>query len=1057
MSNNSTLKPGDHLYLIDGSGYIFRAYFQSTNQDPKYNKRSDGLPVGAVRLYCNMLWGLLKSKTGPNAPTHIAVIFDHSSKTFRNDFYPEYKAHRPEPPADMRPQFSLIRQATRAFNLPSVELENYEADDLIATYVKQAVAVGATVRIITSDKDMMQLIQPGVEIFDPGKEKVIGPDEVLEKFGVTPDKVVDVQAILGDASDNVPGVEGVGEKSASPVIRELGSLEAILNDPEGSKRKLSGLLAELNSNLKLIAGEEVKLGSGTLLAKIAFEKFGIEVVKRDKKGEPTLDGAGVEELAASGNSFYKTVIRAKEVQKSITTVDSIVAQKDRALVSKRLVTLVDDVPVKEHIDSFSVDQPRASEIIGFLKAMEFTTITKTVATGLDADISAIDPVSVEIKYWPPEGGVPQAPDKPKSEMPNMFAGHLKATPVEETDALAALRTIPVNHAEYETITTIAALDKWIAAAMDQGFVCIDTETDSLDAMQAKIVGVSLALAPGRACYIPLAHKGAGDGLFAAGLHEGQIPLEQALPKLKQLFEAPSIMKIGQNLKYDMLLLKNYGINVAPLDDTMLLSYVTESGDVGHGMDELSQRHLGHKPIAFKDVAGSGKSTITFDRVAIDKATAYAAEDADITLRLWMVLKQKLLLMHKVTVYETLERPLVPVLTQMEFEGIEVDRGVLAKLSSEFANKQAIVETEIHKLAGQTFNIGSPKQLGEILYDKMALPGGRKTATGAWSTDSDALDDLATQGIDLAKRVLDWRQLAKLRSTYTDALPEFINPKTGRVHTSYAMASTSTGRLSSTDPNLQNIPVRTDDGRRIRTAFVAPKGKKLISADYSQIELRVLAHVAHIPQLTKAFADGLDIHAMTASEMFGVPIEGMESSVRRRAKAINFGIIYGISAFGLANQLSISREEAGEYIRTYFKRFPGIKDYMEATKAFARTNQYVETIFGRRMHFPRINSPNPSEKAFLERASINAPIQGSAADIIRRAMVRMSPALEQVGLKARMLLQVHDELIFECDESEVAATLKLVKSVMEKAPEPALKLSVPLSVDARAANNWDEAH
>ena len=602
-----------------------------------------------------------------------------------------------------------------------------------------------------------------------------------------------------------------------------------------------------------------------------------------------------------------------------------------------------------------------------------------------------------------------------------------------------------------------ALDTWIAQAFEQGFVCIDTETDSLDAMQAQIVGASLALAPGKACYIPLAHKGAGDGLFAAGLHEGQIPLDQALAKLKQLFEAPSVMKIGQNLKFDMLLLKNYGITIAPLDDTMLLSYVIESGDVGHGMDELSQRHLGHKPIAFKDVAGSGKSAITFDRVSIDKATAYAAEDADITLRLWMLFKQKLLKMHKVTVYETLERPLVPVLAQMEFEGVEVDRQVLAKLSSEFANKQGVVETEIHQLAGHTFNIGSPKQLGEILYDKMVLPGGRKPATGAWSTDSDALESLATQRIDLAKRVLDWRQLAKLRSTYTDALPEFINPKTGRVHTSYAMASTSTGRLSSTDPNLQNIPVRTDDGRRIRTAFIAPKGKKLISADYSQIELRVLAHVADIPQLKKAFAASLDIHAMTASEMFGVPIEGMESSVRRRAKAINFGIIYGISAFGLANQLSISREEAGEYIRRYFKRFPGIKDYMESTKAFARTNGYVETIFGRRMHFPRINSPNPSEKAFLERASTNAPIQGSAADIIRRAMVRMMPALSDAGLKARMLLQVHDELIFECDEAEVAATSKLVKSVMEKASEPALKLTVPLSVDVRAANNWDEAH
>ena len=924
-----------------------------------------------------MLWKLLSETRSDKKPTHLAVIFDHSSKTFRNDFYPEYKAHRPEAPADLRPQFGLIRQATKAFNVSCVEMPNFEADDLIATYTRQAVEAGATVRIVTSDKDLMQLVKPGVMLLDTMKDKEISDAEVFEKFGVTPDKVIEVQALAGDSVDNVPGVPGIGLKTGAELINLYGNLE-------------------------------------TLLEKASE-------IKQNKRRENLIEFA------------------------------------EQARISKRLVTLDEHVPIKETIDEFAVDVPKPSQIIGFLKALEFSSFTRKIGAAIGADVDAIDPVPVTFEFWPPEGGVPQAPEKPKSELPNMFAGHLKAKPVEESDALAAMRVIPVNHADYDTIITIAALDKWIAAAIDQGFVCIDTETDSLDAMQAKIVGASLALAPGKACYIPLAHKGAGDGLFAAGLHEGQIPLDQALPKLKQLFEAPSVMKIGQNLKYDMLLLKNYGINVAPLDDTMLLSYVTESGDVGHGMDELSQRHLGHKPIAFKDVAGTGKSSITFDRVAIDKATAYAAEDADITLRLWMVLKQKLLQMHKVTVYETLERPLVPVLTQMEFEGIEVDRSVLAKLSSEFANKQAIVETEIHKLAGQTFNIGSPKQLGEILYDKMALPGGRKTATGAWSTDSDALDDLATQGIDLAKRVLDWRQLAKLRSTYTDALPEFINPKTGRVHTSYAMASTSTGRLSSTDPNLQNIPVRTDDGRRIRTAFIAPKGKKLISADYSQIELRVLAHVAHIPQLTKAFADGLDIHAMTASEMFGVPIEGMESSVRRRAKAINFGIIYGISAFGLANQLSISREEAGDYIRTYFKRFPGIKDYMEATKAFARANQYVETIFGRRMHFPRINSPNPSEKAFLERASINAPIQGSAADIIRRAMIRMSPALEQAGLKARMLLQVHDELIFECDESEVIATTALVKSVMEKAPEPALKLSVPLSVDARAANNWDEAH
>jgi DNA polymerase I len=987
MSNpNSTLKSGDHLYLIDGSGYIFRAYHAL----PPLTRKSDGLPVGAVQGFCNMLWKLLDEKTSARKPTHLAVIFDHSGKTFRNDFYPEYKAHRPEAPEDLRPQFGLIRQATRAFNVACVEMQNYEADDLIATYTRQAVEAGATVRIVTSDKDLMQLIKPGVTLLDTMKDKEISDPEVFEKFGVTPDKVIEVQALAGDSVDNVPGVPGIGVKTGAELINLYGNLE-------------------------------------TLLEKASE-------IKQNKRRENLIEFA------------------------------------EQARISKRLVTLDDRVPITQEIDTFAVDTPRASELIGFLKALEFTSFTRKIAAALDANSDAIDPVPVTYTQWPPAGGAPtpsQQPSFPRKREPS--AAPAADSRLHGNDGGAEngekgidveaerLRAIPVVHADYETVTDIAALEKWIAIATDQGFVCIDTETDSLDAMQANIVGVSLATAAGKACYVPLAHQGAGDGLFSAGITAGQISRDVALAKLKPLFENPSVLKIGQNLKYDMLVLQKYKISVVPLDDTMLMSYVLESGDVGHGMDELSQRHLGHKPIAFKDVAGSGKSTITFDRVAIDKATAYAAEDADITLRLWMILKPRLLKMRKVTVYETLERPLVPVLMQMECEGIEVDRSVLAKLSSEFASKQGVVETDIHQLAGQSFNIGSPKQLGDILFGKMNLPGGRKTATGAWSTDSDALDDLAAQGIDLAKKVLEWRQLAKLRSTYTDALPEFINPKTGRVHTSYAMASTSTGRLSSTDPNLQNIPVRTDDGRRIRTAFVAPAGHKLISADYSQIELRVLAHVADIPQLKKAFADGLDIHAMTASEMFGVPIEGMDSSVRRRAKAINFGIIYGISAFGLANQLSISREEAGEYIRTYFKRFPGIKDYMEATKKFAHENMYVETIFGRRCNFPRINSPNASEKAFLERAAINAPIQGSAADIIRRAMIRMMPALQEAGLKARMLLQVHDELIFECPESEINQTIPLVQKVMTLAPEPALKLSVPLQVDARAAKNWDEAH
>ena len=987
--STSSLKPGDHLYLIDGSGFIFRAYHAL----PPLTRKSDGLPVGAVQGFCNMLWKLLMDTSAETKPTHLAVIFDHSSKTFRNDFYPDYKAHRPEPPADLRPQFSLIRQATKAFNVSCIEMPNFEADDLIATYTQQAVAAGATVRIVTSDKDLMQLVQPGVVLFDTMKDKEISDPEVLEKFGVTPDKVVDVQSLAGDSVDNVPGVPGIGLKTGAELINTYGDLE-------------------------------------TLLAR-ATE------IKQNKRRE------------------------------------NLIAFAEQARISKRLVTLDQNVPDVEPIDTFAVDTPRASDIIGFLKALEFTSFTKKVASALGASVDAIEPVPVEVKFWPPEGGVDSAspvassfrakPESGSETSPEKEPG-LRRTDDEEggpddhaTAMEAHLRAIPVDHAAYETVATLERLKQWIAVAENQGFCAFDTETDSLDAMQANIVGFSLAIAPGKACYVPLAHVGQGDGLFGSGPVEGQIKREDALAALAPLLSSRAVLKIGQNLKYDMLLLSRYSITVAPIDDTMLMSYVFESGDVGHGMDELSERHLGHKPIAFKDVAGSGKSGVTFDRVTIEKATHYAAEDADITLRLWMLFKQKLLKARKVTVYETLERPLVPVLMQMEREGILVDRAVLARLSQEFGTSQAAIETEIHRMAGTPFNIGSPKQLGDILFGQMGLQGGRKTATGAWSTDSDTLDELAAQGIPLAQRVLDWRQLAKLRSTYTDALQTYINPQTGRVHTSYSMAATSTGRLASTDPNLQNIPVRTEEGRRIRTAFIAAPGHKLVSADYSQIELRVLAHVADIPQLKKAFADGLDIHAMTASEMFNVPIAGMDSSVRRRAKAINFGIIYGISAFGLSNQLGISREEAGEYIRTYFKRFPGIKSYMDETKAFAHAHGYVETIFGRRMHVPRIKSSNPSERAFMERAAINAPIQGSAADIIRRAMIRMVPALEEAGSTARMLLQVHDELIFEVPDSEVEKTLPIVKSVMETACAPALHMSVPLQVDARAAMNWDEAH
>ncbi|HUR43821.1 MAG TPA: DNA polymerase I, partial [Aestuariivirga sp.] len=622
---------------------------------------------------------------------------------------------------------------------------------------------------------------------------------------------------------------------------------------------------------------------------------------------------------------------------------------------------------------------------------------------------------------------------------------------------AALLAIPFLHGDYETVVSLDRLDHWVATAYEEGLIAIGIETVGPDAMQSNLIGVSLAVAPGKACYIPLAHRGEGSGLFGGELLPGQISLEQAVAKLKSLFEDPSILKIGHDFKADIEVLTPHGIGLQLIDDTMLISYVLESGDTAHGMGQLSDRHLSHKPFSIKDVSGSGRSSISFDRVPLDRATHYAAEKADVTLRLWKLLKPRLLQKGKLSVYETLERPLVPVLAKMEAEGILIDPQVLNKLSNEFATAAALLEAQIYDAAGENFNIGSPKQLGDILFGRMGYPGGRKTATGAWSTDSEVLEDLASRGVDLARRVLDWRQLSKLRSTYTDALPGYIKAKSGRVHTCYAMAATSTGRLASTEPNLQNIPIRTEEGRKIRAAFIAPPGFKLISADYTQIELRVLAHVADIPQLKKAFADGLDIHAMTASEMFGVPIEGMDPNVRRRAKAINFGIVYGISAFGLANQLSIGREEAGDYIKTYFTRFPGIRDYMEATKKAARERGFVETIFGRRCHFPRINTPNASERANLERAAINAPIQGAAADIIRRAMTRMDEALLRAGLSAKMLLQVHDELIFEVVDAEAEETRKVVKHVMEKAPEPAVQLTVPLHVDVRAARNWEEAH
>ena len=992
------MKNGDHLFLVDGSGFIFRAF----HAIPPLNRKSDGLPVNAVSGFCNMLWKLLKDARNTDvgvAPTHFAVIFDYSSKTFRNELYDQYKANRTAPPEDLIPQFGLIRHATRAFNLPCIEKEGYEADDLIATYSRLAEAAGADVTIVSSDKDLMQVVTSKVSMYDSMKDKQISVPEVVEKWGVTPDKMIDLQAMTGDSTDNIPGIPGIGPKTAAQLLEEYGDLD-------------------------------------TLLARA-------EEIKQQKRRE------------------------------------NIIANRAQALLSRELVTLKTDTPLDVPLDGLVLEPQDGPRLIAFLKTMEFNALTRRVAEACGCDASAIEPAFVPVEWGSDAHGpdldiVAGRPVTDDATSAAQAAGTLlpDASPDAPTPAaLAKARAAlfagrPFDHSAYVTIRDLATLDGWIADARDAGLVGFAAATTTLDAMQAELCGFSLAIADNakdpagasiRAAYVPLQHgTGAGD-LLGGGLADGQVPVGEALGRLRELVEDPSILKVAQNLKFDYLVLKRHGMTMRSFDDVMLMSYALDAGAGAHGMDSLAERWLGHKPIALKDVAGSGKGAQSFDLVAIDRATAYVAEHADVTLRLWHVLKPRLAAEKMTTVYERLERPLVPVLARMEERGITIDRQVLSRLSGELGQGAAALEDEIYQLAGERFTIGSPKQLGDILFGKMGLPGGAKTKTGQWSTSAQVLEDLAAEGVPLPRKIVDWRQLTKLKSTYTDALPGFVHPQTRRVHTSYSLASTTTGRLSSTDPNLQNIPIRTGEGRKIRAAFIATPGYKLVSADYSQIELRVLAHVADIPQLRQAFADGVDIHAMTASEMFGVPVEGMPAEVRRRAKAINFGIIYGISAFGLANQLSIERSEAGDYIKRYFERFPGIRDYMDSTKAFARENGYVETIFGRRAHYPEIKSSNPSVRAFNERAAINAPIQGSAADIIRRAMIKMEPALETSGLSARMLLQVHDELVFEVEETEVERTLPVVVEVMENAAMPALAMKVPLRVDARAADNWDEAH
>jgi DNA polymerase-1 len=953
----------DHVFLIDGSGFIFRAFHALPPMT-----RPDGTPVNAVYGFTRMLMKLVEDTDAE----YVAVIFDRARKTFRNDIYPDYKAHRPDPPDELIPQFPLVREAAEALNVAQVEMDGFEADDLIATYARRARESGHEVTIVSSDKDLMQLVGDRVVMFDAVKDRRIGVEQVKEKFGVGPDKVIDVQALAGDSTDNVPGIPGIGVKTAAQLIQEYGDLDTLLDR----------------------AGE----------------------IKQPKRREALIEKA------------------------------------ESARISRRLVTLKDDVPVPRDLEELRVKKPDPAKLLAFLKTQAFKSLIATVES-----------------RWgraPAEPAAPAAPAKAK----------------EST---------------YELVQDAAALKRWVEAADRAGVVAVDTETTSLDPIRADLVGVSLALADGRACYIPLGHRepvaqgtlDLGDGGGKAGLRRAeaasaaqvglrraeaasaaqvglrraeaasaaqapkQIPLKEALKLLKPLLEDPAVLKVGQNIKYDMQVLARHGIEITPFDDTMLLSYVLEGGLHGHGMDELAELHLNHKTIKFSDVTGTGKSQITFDQVPLEKALAYAAEDADVTFKLHRVLKPRLVQERLATVYETLERPLVPVLRDMERIGIHVDARVLKDLSHDFAARLAELEVEIHKLAGHEFNIGSPKQLGEVLFDEMGLDGGKKGKTGAYATGADVLEDLAAQGHDLPAKVLDWRQLAKLKSTYADALLEQIDPGTGRIHTSFSQAVASTGRLSSQDPNLQNIPVRTDEGRKIRHAFVAEKGWRLLSADYSQIELRLLAHVAGIEALKEAFREDIDIHALTASQVFGVPVKGMDPMVRRKAKAINFGIIYGISPFGLARQLGIAKGEAAAYIDAYFKRYPGIRDYMERTKEMARKQGYVVTLFGRKCHVKGINDKNAAVRGFAERAAINAPIQGGAADIIKRAMVRLPDALAKARLKARLLLQVHDELIFEVPNDEVEETRALVTKTMEEAAH----LDVPLVVDTGVGANWDQAH
>ena len=919
-----------HLVLIDGSGFIFRAFHALPPMT-----RQDGTPVNAVFGFTNILARFLREHVG----THLAVIFDAGRLTFRNELYAQYKAHRPDPPEELIPQFALVREATAAFGIPAIELPGFEADDLIATYACHVAAGGGRCTVVSSDKDLMQLIRPGIDMLDPIKQKPIGADAVRERFGVGPDKVIEVQALMGDSVDNVPGVPGIGPKIAGALVNEYGDLDGIYR--------------------ALKAGE----------------------MKPSKRR------------------------------------DALEAHEEAARLSRRLVILRTDVPMPLPVERLGFTTPDSARLGAWLGTMGFRSIAQRLS------IEAVEPAPVP------------APDAQANQGPS-------------ASGLVPEHAAPFS--DYVCVTDAETLAVWAAEASEAGLCAVDTETDGLDPLRANLVGISLAVKPGRACYVPLRHE--GDLEHPTG---PQMEAAAALELLAPLLRDPSVLKVFQNAKFDLAILERArpGLVIAPLDDTMLISYAQSAGLHGHGMDELAARHLGHTPITYDQVTGTGRNRIPFARVPVGKATDYAAEDADVTLRLWHILQPRLRANRSLALYEQLERPLVRVLYEMEAAGIAVDETELRRMSADFAARMAVMETEIHAIAGRPFNLGSPKQLGEILFDEMKLSGGKRMKTGAWSTDSAMLQSLAEQGSELPARILDWRQLAKLKSTYADALVEQIDPHTRRVHTSFQMAITSTGRLSSNEPNLQNIPIRTEEGGRIRRAFVAAPGHVLVSADYSQIELRLLAHVADIPALREAFAQGQDIHARTASEVFGVPMEGMDSLTRRRAKAINFGIIYGISAFGLARQLGIPPGEARAYIDAYFARYPGIRDYMDSTREEARANGYVLTPFGRRCWISGIADKNAARRGYAERQASNAPLQGGAADIIKRAMVRLPAAMRKAGLRARMLLQVHDELLFEAPRDEAETLASLARAVMQDAAT----LSVPLVVETGTGSNWAEAH